>query len=389
MQAESKIRLLAFHFPQFHPIPENDVLWGKGFTEWTNVTKAKSLFRGHYQPQLPTDLGFYDMRLPEARQAQADLARAYGIHGICYYHYWLHGHRLLERPVNEILASGQPDMPFCLCWANEHWTRKWDGLEHEILVRQDYSDADDLAHIRWLCDHPFRDPRYVRINGRPVFLIYRALRLPDPKKIVHVWREEARRLGIGELYLCRIETFADEIGDPTELGFDAAVEFQPDWKNLGRALRQNWFWKFSRRLKLSNRAYADHRIFDYPTMVQRMLQKTLPPYKRYPCVTPGWDNSARKSSHGIIIHGSTPEIYQMWLTEVLSRFKPYSAGENFVFINALNEWAEGNHLEPCRRWGRAYLEATRSALESTVRSASEILQVPASAPQGPCIEKSA
>ncbi|MBN2319619.1 MAG: glycoside hydrolase family 99-like domain-containing protein [Acidobacteria bacterium] len=359
----ANVKILALNFPQFHPIPENDILWGKGFTEWTNVTKAKPLFRGHYQPQLPTDLGFYDLRLPEARQAQADLAREYGIHGICYYHYWLHGHRLLERPVNDIIASGKPDMPFCLCWANEHWTRKWDGLESEILVRQDYSDEDDLAHIRWLCEHPFRDPRYVRIDGKPVFLIYRAFRLPDPARTCRIWREEAYRLGIGEIYLCRMETFVDEIGDPTEIGFDAAVEFQPDWKNMGPPQRRGPFWRSLRKLGLSNRAFGNHRIYDYETVVKRMLRKEKPPYKRFPCVTPGWDNSPRKKTDGLIIRDSNPRLYEMWLTEAIRKFKPFSEDENLVFICALNEWAEGNHLEPCRRWGRAYLEATRRSLE--------------------------
>ncbi len=360
----ANVKLLAMNFPQFHPIPENDILWGKGFTEWTNVTKARPLFRGHYQPQLPTDLGFYDLRLPEARQAQADLAREYGIHGICYYHYWLHGHRLLERPVNDIIASGKPDMPFCLCWANEHWTRKWDGLESEILVRQDYSDEDDLAHIRWLCEYPFRDPRYVRIDGKPVFLVYRAFRLPDPARTCRIWREEAHRLGIGEIYLCRMETFTDEVGDPTDIGFDAAVEFQPDWKNMGPAQRQGLFWRSLRKLGLSNRAFGDHRIYDYETVVKRMLRKENPPYKRFPCVTPGWDNSPRKKTDGLIIRDSNPRLYEMWLTEAIRKFEPFSEDENLVFICALNEWAEGNHLEPCRRWGRAYLEATRRSLEA-------------------------
>ncbi|MDQ3627188.1 MAG: glycoside hydrolase family 99-like domain-containing protein, partial [Verrucomicrobiota bacterium] len=216
-------RAIAFYLPQFHPIPENDEWWGKGFTEWTNVAKTRPIYPGHYQPHLPNELGFYDLRLPEARDAQADLARDHGIHGFCYYHYWFNGRRVLERPFNEVLASGRPDFPFCLCWANENWTRAWDGREHDVLLAQHYSEADDREHIRWLC-RAFADPRYIRIKGKPLFLVYRTTALPDPRRTTDIWREEARRLGIGELFLGRVESnFPGERGDPRPLGFDAAV----------------------------------------------------------------------------------------------------------------------------------------------------------------------
>lgn len=356
------LRLLAFHFPQFHPIPENDQLWGKGFTEWTNVTRGVPLFRGHYQPHLPADLGFYDLRCPETRQAQADLARQYGIYGFVYYHYWLHGTRLLERPVNEILRLGEPDFPFCFCWANEHWTRKWDGREDYILVRQDYSEEDDRNQILWLCENVFPDKRYLRINGRPLFMVYRALRLPDPRRTTEIWREEALKLGIGELYLCRAETFPEEQGDPAQIGFDAAVEFQPDWKNLGTPLRTSRLHTVLRKLHLASRVYGEHRIYDYADVLERMLREETPPYKRFPGVTPRWDNSPRRKEGGVIFKNCTPELYEKWLSEVVKRFQPFSPEENLVFINAWNEWGEGNHLEPCQKWGLSYLEATRSAL---------------------------
>jgi lipopolysaccharide biosynthesis protein len=353
---DKNVRLLAFHFPQFHPFPENEVLWGKGFTEWTNVTKARPLFRGHYQPHLPTELGFYDLRVPETRKAQADLAREHGIYGFCYYHYWLHGHRLMNAPIDAILGSGEPDFPFCFCWANESWTKKWDGLEEHVLIKQDYSEEDDIRHIHWLAN-AFKDKRYIKIEGKPLFAIYRALRLPDPLKTTTIWREEARRLGIGELYLCRIESnFADEMGDPAAVGFDAAIEFQPDSKNIGPPIEGG----------LSSKAWQRHGIFDYNDMVRRMLQKESPPYKRYPCVTPGWDNSARRTSGAVIIKDSTPQVYGKWLETVIRRFAPFSPEENFAFICAWNEWAEGNHLEPDRKWGRAYLQQTFAALQRGV-----------------------
>src|SRR5215467_8332153 len=181
MIENENVRLIAFYLPQFHPISGNDQWWGKGFTEWRNVVRGRPLFPGHYQPHLPADLGFYDLRVPEIRQAQADLAQEYGIHGFCYYHYWFNGRRLLQRPFEEILASGKPDFPFCLCWANENWTRTWDGGDDQILLAQNYSDEDDLTHIKSLIP-AFRDKRYIRVNGKPVLLVYRTTSLPNPSE---------------------------------------------------------------------------------------------------------------------------------------------------------------------------------------------------------------
>jgi hypothetical protein len=346
LSASHKARLIAFYLPQFHPIPENDEWWGNGFTEWTNVARARPLFREHYQPHLPADLGFYDLRLPESRQSQADLAREYGINGFCYYHYWFNGKRLLERPFNEVLASGEPDFPFCLCWANENWTRRWDGHDEQVLLEQHYCDEDDRKHVRWLV-RAFRDERYIRVEGKPLFLVYRAHKIPDALRTTSVWRDEARRMGIGELFLCAVEGCAEDRGDPTRGGFDAAVEFQPDWLNLGLPRRR-----------------GTHEVRDYSLVVQRMLRRQRPPHPRFPCVTPSWDNSARRQAGAVILKGSTPELYQQWLTAVLRTAKPGNLNENLVFINAWNEWGEGNHLEPCQRWGRGYLEATRRALDS-------------------------
>lgn len=357
-------RLIAFHLPQFHPIPENDLWWGKGFTEWNNVVKGRPLFSGHYQPHLPADLGFYDLRLPETRMAQAQLAADHGIHGFCYYHYWFHGRQLLERPVNDIVASGEPDFPFCLCWANENWTRRWDGHDAEVLMAQTYSEEDDRRHLEWLAPR-FADGRYIRVHGKPLFLVYRARKLPDALRTTTAWRERAQQLGIGDLYLCRLEIYPDDREDPARLGFDAAVEFQPDWVTLGAPLRREARWGYARTLGLTDDLYQRHSIFDYGTLVERMLRKPLAPYRRFPCVTPMWDNAPRRQNYASIVHGSTPELYERWLRETIERFVPPSPEENLVFINAWNEWAEGNHLEPCQRWGRSYLDATRAVVSAT------------------------
>jgi lipopolysaccharide biosynthesis protein len=357
-------KAIAFYLPQYHPIPENDQWWGKGFTEWTNVTKAMPRFPGHNQPQLPADLGFYDLRLPEARQAQADLAKTYGIHGFCYYHYWFTGKRLLEQPFNGVLASKEPDFPFCLCWANENWTRRWDGEDQHILAEQVYSEADDRQHLRHLAQ-AFQDPRYIRVDGKPLFLVYRASKIPDPLATVKTWRDEAQRLGIGDLYLVKVESFPDEHNDPALIGFDAAVEFQPDWDYLGQPLQRDKKWSLARKLKLAEPAYANNKIYDYATIVERMLAKPPANYKRFPCITPTWDNTARrKDGNATILHNSTPELYEHWLTTVVQRELSNPSSNGMIFINAWNEWAEGSHLEPCQKWGHAYLESTYRALYS-------------------------
>jgi len=353
------VRALALYLPQFHPIPENDAWWGKGFTEWRNVVRTTSLFPGHYQPQLPADLGFCDLRVPETREAQAAMASGYGITGFVYHHYWFRGRRLLDRPFREVLESGSPDFPFALSWANEPWTRAWDGRTSEVLIRQEYSVEDDREHIRHLLP-AFADPRYVRVDGRPLFIVYAAGKLPDPRRTTDCWREEAVRAGVGEPYLCRWEW--DGAGEPTELGFDATIDFQPDFSHLGPALRRSVPARALRRLHLTNAAYRRHRIFDYGSVIARMQARPPVPYKRFPCVTPGWDNTPRRRRQGIVLRDSTPEAYERWLRATVEAFVPFGPGEDLVFLNAWNEWAEGNHLEPCLRWGRGYLEATRRAL---------------------------
>ncbi len=353
------MRAIAFYLPQFHPIPENDAWWGKGFTEWSNVAKARPLFEGHYQPHLPSELGFYDLRLPEARAAQASLAREHGIFGFCYYHYWFNGRRVLDRPFREVLASGQPDFPFCLCWANENWTRRWDGEESEILLRQEYSAEDDIAHIRSLIP-AFRDPRYIKVAGKPIFLVYRIGNLPDPKATVQRWRDEVGRAGLPGLYLANVESVGSEHGLANRLGLDAAVEFAPDWTRLPPDKKEYPRGFFGRKRAVP--PWSNNTISSYPSLRDAMLARPQPDYLRYRTATPMWDNSARRKENAVVLRDSTPEHYKQWLSALVRDFRPPSSEEDFIFINAWNEWAEGNHLEPCARWGRGYLEATRRAL---------------------------
>jgi len=347
------LRLIAFHLPQFHPIPENDLWWGKGFTEWRNVGKAEPLFAGHHQPQLPADLGFYDLRLAESRVAQADLARRYGIHGFCHYHYWFHGKRLLERPVADMLASGAPDFPFCLCWANEPWSRRWDGSDSEVLQPQHYSAEDDLAHIRWLVG-PLADPRAIRIHGRPVFMVYRADQLPDPRRTTDCWRREAERAGLPGLFLIAVETGWDAGWDATQAGFDAKVLFQPQFSLLSTAPR----------LPLGP---SKTRVFDYDAAWPVLASADAVPYLRFDTVCPGWDNTARRGEDAWVLHHNTPESYERWLSLAVRRAMERPREERIVFVNAWNEWAEGAHLEPDRRHGRAFLEATLRAVRAGAR----------------------
>ena len=342
-----KTKALAFYLPQFHPIPENDEWWGKGFTEWTNVAQARPLFPGHYQPHVPGELGYYDLRIPEVREAQADLARNHGVSGFVYYHYWFNGRRLLNRPFDEVLESGSPDFPFALCWANEKWTRTWDGESGRVLIAQEYSEADDLAHIRWLAS-AFSDPRYIKIDGRPLMLVYRPSDLPDPKRTTDLWRREAERLGFPGLYLCWVEGWSRPTGGPEKFGFDATVGFV-EFLEL-------------RRLFTAEAGMRGHRILDYVSTYEARLNRPPHSWKHFPAVTVGWDNTARHANNATLFESATPEHYRRWLAGAVESLADVREEENYLFIVAWNEWAEGNHLEPDLRFGRAFLEATRSVL---------------------------
>lgn len=357
----SAVKAVAFYLPQFHPIPENDEWWGPGFTEWFNVVDARPLFRGHDQPKLPADLGFYDLRTRETRSAQVDLAREYGVDAFCYYHYWFNGRQLLDRPFHDVVASGEPDFPFLLCWANENWTRRWDGDDRHVLMRQRYSDEDDVRHLRALAA-ALRDNRYLRVGDRPIFLVYRASLLPNVRRTIARWRRLAHEEGVGELFLCRVESFREEEGDPRPDGFDASVDFTPN-RHVLRAPHLTRIMRYGRR-RLGTDVGSQLFRFEYGDVVARALSRPPASYPRIPCVFPAWDNTPRRRRGATVISGSTPDLYRQWLQHAIATSPILSDGERLVFVNAWNEWAEGAILEPSRRWGRAYLAAHRAATET-------------------------
>jgi len=350
---------IAFYLPQFHPIPENDEWWGKGFTEWTNVVRARPLFRDHYQPHLPGELGFYDLRLSESREAQAELAKAHGISGFCYYHYWFKGRRLLGRPVDEVLGSDRPDFSFCLCWANESWTRGWLGEERDVLIPQTYDPHDDLNHCRWLAK-AFADRRYMRTNGRAIFLIYRPGNLPQPRRVTDILRDVCTKSGDKDPYLIGVD--AHRLGwDFRSDGFDTTLEFEPQLGVLPGAFEDIFsLQKLRRNLRLGVTS-GNLKVYDYAEARDIMLSYARP-FPTVPCVFVRWDNTPRRGKNGVIIVNSSPQAFGRALETAVSKLTSNCDREPMLFINAWNEWAEGNHLEPCQKWGRGYLEAARKAL---------------------------
>jgi lipopolysaccharide biosynthesis protein len=348
-------RLICFYLPQFHAIPENNTWWGEGFTEWTNVRQARPCFTGHDQPHKPGELGYYDLLDPAVMLRQIDLARLYGVEGFCFYFYWFGGKRLLEAPVENFLKTEDSDFPFCLCWANENWSRRWDGLDSDILIAQKHSPEDDLAFIRYIARY-MADPRYIRIKGRPLLLVYRPNLLPSARKTAERWRKWCHDNGFGEIYLAYTQSF--EAVDPARYGFDAAIEFPPN--NTAPP-------DITDQIKPLEDQFAGI-VYDWRVFMERSRHYRQPPYTLYRGVCPSWDNTARRDNHGIVFQHSSPRGYQQWLYNAIedtcNRFS--DPDERLIFINAWNEWAESAYLEPDQRRGYAYLEATRMAL---VRSA--------------------
>jgi len=359
------VRLLAFYLPQFHVTRENDRWWGAGFTEWDNVRGAQARFAGHRQPRLPGELGFYDLGVPAARAAQASLAREYGVSAFCYYHYWFSGRRLLRRPLDEVLRSGEPDFPFCLCWANESWTRSWSDREGEVLIEQRYSTSDDLEHARYLV-RLFGDARYFRLEGRPLLLVYRASALPEARKTTDAIRDEALRQGLPEPFLCKVESdpWIERRLAPDQQGFDAAVEFAPDWLVLAEARRELKEGRPESRYSVRELPGTGDQVLQYRDLVRASLERPAPGHVLFRCATPSWDNSPRRRRNAVIFEGSTPTLYGDWLARLVRGAAEKPAERRLVFVNAWNEWGEGAVLEPDQEWGRAYLEATRDALAS-------------------------
>jgi glycosyltransferase involved in cell wall biosynthesis len=353
-----EVKAIAFYLPQFHRIPENDKWWGDGFTEWTYVKRARPFFRGHNQPRVPADLGYYDLTDAEVRLKQAELAQRYGIYGFCYYHYRFGTKRLLEMPFSEVLKSAVPSLPFCLCWANENWTRRWDGLDQEILIAQNYSFENDRAFLEELIP-AFEDSRYIKIDGRPLLIVYQPGDIPKPADTFAVWRRIAKASGFPELYIAGVHTFG-WFGDPREHGMDAAIEFPIH------------FWvQASGKGEMCDIEQVDPKfngdIKSYYLFKTCSTSRPRPSYTLFKGVMPMWDNTARRMEKATLLHTSNlvPESYHGWLRHVVDyTHRNLKGDERLIFINAWNEWGEGCYLEPDQTHGRALLRATRLALNT-------------------------
>ncbi len=376
------MKSIAFYLPQFHPIPENDLWWGEGFTEWHNVTRAKTLFKGHRQPQIPGKLGFYDLRCEETQLEQIALAKEFCIDAFCYYHYWFGNQQLLETPLKKMLNNPQADFPFCVCWANETWSRTWDGKEKEILIAQTYEEKHFEAHADYLCSL-FKDARYLKINGEPIFVIYRLANIPKPEIFLDILRKKANDAGFSNIRIFAVRNFADNSLDSKfmSLGIKDIIDFAPNPNDfpkrsvVGKGIRflQRLYNSFAKKIHLPE-VYSVLRL-PYNQTAEAALEKTksfssndaVPEPndaapKHHPTIFPNWDNSPRRRA-ATIIQNDSPENFENWTAAAAKFVRSRNENDQFLFINAWNEWAESAHLEPERKFGLAFLEAFRQGLK--------------------------
>ena len=387
MNQENLVKLVALYFPQLHPIAENDAWWGKGFTDWVNVKKAKPLFKGHFQPRVPLDDRYYDQSQLDTLKWQIELAKKYGIHGFCHYHYWFDGKQLLETPTNMMLASKDLDFPFCLAWANETWSRRWDGQDHHIL--QEQTHRPDKAIWRAHFDYLFlawSDPRSIKIDGKPVFLIYRPHRIDSIGDMFTYWRELAAERGLPGLFFVAMKQYEYPVPEVLK-HFDASMHFQPfealyspDYDsdshkpvvNTGSAMRV--LRRLPEPLKKLLRPIRNLRIttlpislYDYEKVWKQILKVErdagLP---TFPGAFVDWDNTARYGKRARLFRGASPERFAFWFRQLVQITSQRPAPERFIFLNAWNEWAEGTYLEPDTRHGYRYLEAVKEGLATQV-----------------------
>lgn len=347
------VKVIAYYLPQFHPFKENNEWWGEGFTEWTNVTKARPQYLGHQQPRLPGELGFYDLRLPQVMRQQIDLAKQYGVNGFCFHHYWFGGKRLMETPVQNFLKDKSLDIDFCLCWANENWTRRWDGLENDVLISQKHSPEDDIAFLDDIMP-ALKDERYIKVDGKPLLILYRASSLPDAKETGKRWREHAIKNGLPGLYLVVVNAF--DVSSPQPYDFDAIVEFPPH--QIGAK-------DITDSITPLNKNFTG-RVYDYEELALRAGKIDNDNFTCFKAVMPSWDNEARKPTQGFSFYNAKPELYAKWLDSAIKTTMNRRPEERLVFVNAWNEWAEGAHLEPDRHNGYAYLHATANILRNSL-----------------------
>lgn len=364
-------RVIAIYLPQFHPIPENDKWWGKGFTEWTNVGNAKPLFKGHYQPRVPADLGYYDLRLPETREAQAQMAKDHGIEGFCYWHYYFgSGKRLLERPFNEVLSSGKPDFPFCLGWANHSWSDKQFSKEgkNKLLIAQTYGGVDDYTEHFYKILPAFQDKRYIKVKNKPLFFIYDPYDIPDPEIFIDLWQNLAKKNGLDGLFFVANTYYVNQLEDLKErLKFDAVAPVR-------------LFDVFKKEYSLFHRAYVKLMRVVFKTG-RILLYSACAPYFHgkedaldyvFPSIYPSWDHSPRSGRQGHILHNANPDDFQIHVENVAQMVKEKSKDDQIIFLRSWNEWAEGNYIEPDLKYGLSFLKALKNVLDKYRKSGNDL-----------------